>query len=138
MSSSVGGAHCGCLHRHETQKTDCSYSQHPLECCAAAANLFFLIAFPLCVIHAFDDPLVAWRTVARNEGFMHPDNLSRTGSGNLILLLTKGGGHVGWPIGFLPFGEKWGWMTNAASSFAQAVDQAKKLSVLWHKTKRNN
>jgi predicted alpha/beta-fold hydrolase len=87
------------------------------------------VAIPLCVIHAFDDPLITWKTVARNEGLMHPDNLSRTGSGNLILLLTKGGGHVGWPVGFLPFVEKWGWMTNAASSFAQAVDQAKKLSI---------
>ena len=54
------------------------------------------VSIPLCVVHAFDDPLVTWRTVAANRGWMHPVNLTRTGSGNLFLLLTKQGGHVGW------------------------------------------
>ena len=56
------------------------------------------VAIPFCVLHALDDPLVTWRTVAGNEGLMHPKNLTKTGSGNLVLLLTKGGGHVGWCV----------------------------------------
>ena len=57
------------------------------------------VTIPLCVIHALDDPLITWKTVARNSGLMHPNNLTKTGEGNLLLLLTKGGGHVGWPVG---------------------------------------
>lgn len=50
------------------------------------------LSVPLCVIHALDDPLVTWRTVAANEGLLHPRNLTKLGSGNLFLLLTKRGG----------------------------------------------
>ena len=50
------------------------------------------LSVPLCVIHALDDPLVTWRTVAANEGLLHPGNLTKLGSGNLFLLLTKRGG----------------------------------------------
>jgi predicted alpha/beta-fold hydrolase len=54
------------------------------------------ISIPFCVIHALDDPLMTWRSVAANHGLMHPTNLTKTGSGNLFILLTKRGGHVGW------------------------------------------
>lgn len=83
------------------------------------------LAIPLCVIHALDDPLLTWRTVAANKGFMHPANLTRTGSGNLVLLLTKGGGHVGWPLGWFPHLHRWRWMNDAASSFVNATIQTK-------------
>jgi predicted alpha/beta-fold hydrolase len=83
------------------------------------------ISIPLCVIHALDDPLVTWRTVAADEGIFHPTNITKTGSGNLVLLLTKGGGHVGWPLGDWPPEYNWQWMHNAASSFVQAVDSVK-------------
>jgi hypothetical protein len=46
--------------------------------------------------HSLDDPLITWRSVAANEGLLHPDNLTQRGSGNLLILLTKQGGHVGW------------------------------------------
>lgn len=53
------------------------------------------ISIPYCVVHALDDPLVTWRTVAANDGLMHPDNLTKfAGTGNLFLLLTKRGGYV--------------------------------------------
>ena len=83
------------------------------------------VAIPFCVMHALDDPLITWRTVASNEGFMHPYNLSKSGSGNLMILLTKGGGHVGWPLGWWPSLNKWRFMSDAAWSFSQAVHQAK-------------
>jgi len=53
------------------------------------------LSIPYLVVHAFDDPLVTWRTVAANSGLLHPDNSTRyLGNGNLFLLLTKRGGYV--------------------------------------------
>ena len=84
------------------------------------------VAIPLVMISALDDPLCSWRVVASNTGLMHPEILpSQVRSGNLVLLLTKAGGHVGWPLGWAPQGRKWEWMNNAASTFAEAVLQAK-------------
>lgn len=80
------------------------------------------MSIPFCVVHALDDPLVTWRTVAATSGLMHPTNLtSKTGSGNLFLLLTKRGGHVGWPTGWLPNVDGWKWMSDISMSFVMAV-----------------
>jgi predicted alpha/beta-fold hydrolase len=84
------------------------------------------IAIPLVVVHAFDDPLITWRASAQNEGFMHPTNLTRTGSGNLMLLLTNAGGHVGWPTGLLPMVDKWMWMSNLVGGFGKAISAVKR------------
>lgn len=85
------------------------------------------ISIPMLIVHAYDDPLVTWRATCQNEGFMHPENLANSGSGNVMLLLTKGGGHVGWPLGWMPSSEKWRWMSDVAMSFASALSQAKGL-----------
>jgi predicted alpha/beta-fold hydrolase len=45
---------------------------------------------PFAVLQALDDPLVGWRTVGTND----PQGLADSGSGNVMLLLTKAGGHV--------------------------------------------
>lgn len=84
------------------------------------------IAIPFCVVHALDDPLVTWRSVAANGGLMHPTNLTMTGSGNLFVLLTKRGGHVGWSLGWAPFLKNWQWMSDVSMSFVSAVAAAKK------------
>jgi len=91
------------------------------------------IAIPLLVVQALDDPLITWRATAQNEGLMHPKNLTSTGSGNLMLLLTKAGGHVGWPTGWLPILDKWMWMSNVVSSFGDAVSMSKRI----HAEKQN-
>jgi predicted alpha/beta-fold hydrolase len=83
------------------------------------------VSIPLLIVHAFDDPLITWQTVAANQGHMHPDTLTKTGSGNLFLLLTKRGGHVGWPLGNLPYIDSWRWMNDNAKCFAHAVQQAR-------------
>lgn len=83
------------------------------------------IAVPLVVLQALDDPLVTWRCTAANEGLMHPTNLVKTGNGNLMVLLTKAGGHVGWPVGTFFFQNKWKWMSDAVMGFAIAVQEAK-------------
>lgn len=77
-------------------------------------------------MHALDDPLITWQTVAANSGVMHPIALTKRASGNLFLLLTKRGGHVGWPLSMLPWSENWKWMNDNAMHFVLAVDQAKK------------
>jgi predicted alpha/beta-fold hydrolase len=84
------------------------------------------VSIPLVVVHAFDDPLITWRSTCQNTGFMHPANLAKTGNGNLMLLLTKAGGHVGWPTGFIPTVNKWKWMSDVAMSFAQSVSKVLK------------
>ena len=84
------------------------------------------VSIPLLVVQAFDDPLVSWRATAQNSGFMHPDNLVKSGNGNLMLLLTKAGGHVGWSLGLWPTKNKWRWMSDIVMSFARSVDEAKK------------
>jgi predicted alpha/beta-fold hydrolase len=83
------------------------------------------VAIPLCVLHAYDDPISTWRTVAANDGFMRPDNLVESGTGNLLLLLTRTGGHVGWPLGWLSFRRNWEFMNEAAATFVEAVSRAK-------------
>jgi predicted alpha/beta-fold hydrolase len=83
------------------------------------------VSIPLVVLQALDDPLVTYRSTCQNTGFMHPENLVRTGTGNLMILVTKSGGHVGWPLGTMPTAEKWRFMSDAVMSFARAVDNAK-------------
>ena len=83
------------------------------------------IAIPFLVVHAFDDPLITWRTTIQNTGFMHPANLTKSGSGYLMMLLTKAGGHVGWPLGLWPTENKWKWMSDVVMSFAQSVHESK-------------
>jgi predicted alpha/beta-fold hydrolase len=79
------------------------------------------LSIPLLVVHALDDPLISWRTVAANNGLMHPDRLTQwVPDGNLFVLLTKRGGHVGWPLGVNPSQHKWRWMNDVVMSFVQA------------------
>ena len=80
------------------------------------------VSIPFAVLQALDDPLVGWRTIGTND----PQGLAESGSGNVILLLTKGGGHVGWPLGNNPATNSWKWMNDAARDFALTVDIAKR------------
>jgi predicted alpha/beta-fold hydrolase len=84
------------------------------------------VSIPLCIVNALDDPLITWKAVAANDGLRHPSNIVKTGSGNVLMLLTKAGGHVGWPLGVNPSIEKWGWMNGAVHSFVTAFEEAKK------------
>ena len=84
------------------------------------------VSIPFCVLHALDDPLITWKAVALDEGAMYPSNLVKSGSGFLMLLLTKRGGHVGWPMGWNARRYKWKWMNDAAKEFVGAVVRAKR------------
>jgi len=78
------------------------------------------VSIPFCVLHALDDPLTSWRTIGHN-----PKKLVNTGSGNIMMVLTKTGGHVGWPLGLNPSKNGWKFMNDAAVNFFNSVDMAK-------------
>ena len=84
------------------------------------------VSIPLCVLNALDDPISTWRTVAATEGQMRPDRLVKSGQGNLLLLLTRTGGHVGWPLGWGAPKRKLEFMSEAVAEFTDAVRKAKK------------
>lgn len=48
------------------------------------------VSIPLVVLQALDDPILSWRTIGTND----LDGLANSGSGNVMLVLTKAGGHV--------------------------------------------
>ena len=48
------------------------------------------VSIPFAILQALDDPLVGWRTIGTNN----LQGLADSGSGNVILVLTKSGGHV--------------------------------------------
>jgi hypothetical protein len=48
------------------------------------------VSIPFAVLQALDDPLVGWRTLATTD----LKGLVDSGSGNVLLVLTKSGGHV--------------------------------------------
>lgn len=89
------------------------------------------VSIPLCILHALDDPISSWRTVAAPHGLLRPDMLVQSGQGNLMMLLTKAGGHVGWPLGWLsPMGwfsprRNWEFMSEAVADYTEAVRKAK-------------
>lgn len=80
------------------------------------------VSIPFAVLQALDDPLVGWRTIGTNN----PQALVDSGNGNVILALTKAGGHVGWPLEVNPSKNQWKWMNDAARDFVLAVDMARK------------
>jgi predicted alpha/beta-fold hydrolase len=78
------------------------------------------VSIPLLCVHSLDDPIGYW------GAYHDPEKVVHTGDGNTVLLFTKRGGHVGWPLGINPSLEAWSWMSDVASSFAEAVDIARK------------
>eukprot|EP00592_Proboscia_alata_P007191 CAMPEP_0194360064 /NCGR_PEP_ID=MMETSP0174-20130528/7375_1 /TAXON_ID=216777 /ORGANISM="Proboscia alata, Strain PI-D3" /LENGTH=656 /DNA_ID=CAMNT_0039131343 /DNA_START=324 /DNA_END=2294 /DNA_ORIENTATION=+ len=81
------------------------------------------VSVPFCVIHALDDPLISWRTMGHNPTKLvqssngNGNDKTGKGKGNLVMLLTNSGGHVGWPLGSNPTNHNWSWMHNAAGDF---------------------
>ena len=79
-------------------------------------------SIPFAVLQALDDPLVGWRTLGTDR----PQALVDSGNGNIMLLLTKAGGHVGCPLGMNPAKYSWKWMSDSVRDFALAVDESMK------------
>ena len=75
------------------------------------------VKIPLLCVQSLDDPIGWWKT------FHDPIGVAKSGDGYNVLLFTRTGGHVGWPIGWNPSLHGWRWMSDVASSFAEAVDR---------------
>ena len=105
------------LNTTTTTETDPNYTKSSNNSFGRIAQ----VAIPFCVIHALDDPLITWKTMGHD-----PEALVKTGSGSVVMLLTKKGGHVGWPLGMNPRSEGWEWMHEAVGGFADGVDIARK------------
>ena len=74
------------------------------------------VSIPLLLLSALDDPIREPRTMK------DPALVAKSGSGNILLLVTEKGGHVGWPQGWNPRAHGWGWMSNVASTFVDSAD----------------
>jgi predicted alpha/beta-fold hydrolase len=78
------------------------------------------VSVPLLMVHALDDPIAYWKCLG------DPTNVVHSGKGNVVMLLTQKGGHVGWPIGWRPWKHQWEWINTAASSFLVATHEVSK------------
>jgi predicted alpha/beta-fold hydrolase len=67
---------------------------------------------PLLSVHAIDDPISIFEVALQDE-------ISKTE--NAMLLATKHGGHIGWPRGWFPSKNRWGFMMDIAMEFASEV-----------------
>ena len=67
---------------------------------------------PLLAVHAIDDPIAIFEV-------MLADEVSKTD--NVMLLATKHGGHIGWPMGLFPTKNRWNFMMDIAMEYASEV-----------------
>lgn len=88
----------------------------------------YYFAIPHLVLQSFDDPISSWRTNAANDpsSILYPSNLvTHEQSSNIVLLLTRQGGHLGWSTGWLP--RSWNYMNNlVAAGFVSSYINSKK------------
>ena len=76
------------------------------------------VDIPFLILHALDDPLISWRTLG------DPNEIVHSGKGNILMLITKSGGHVGWPMGINPTIHTWKYMNDCVSDFVHSLQLA--------------
>ena len=75
------------------------------------------ISVPFAILSALDDPIVCEKCLG------DPTRISKVAGGNIFYILSKRGGHVGFPLDPVPT-EKWRWMNEAILNFVEAVGGA--------------
>ena len=85
------------------------------------------VSIPLLILNALDDTFGSWRCAVPVD----PELIASSGKGNIFLLFTKYGGHVGWPTGSRPDG--WSWMNSIPKTFTDAYMQVVRNSTAVHK-----
>ena len=75
------------------------------------------VAIPMLFVNALDDTFGSWRCLGT------PDEIVKSADGNVFILLTSKGGHVGWPTGSFPFVDAWKWMNDLPKTFVDAVHE---------------
>jgi len=83
--------------------------------CNAESPRLSNVSIPFLVVHALDDPIITWKTLCR------PQDVALSGNGFVMMLITRTGGHVGWPVGSNPTRGAWSWMNDVARDFANAL-----------------
>ncbi|CAM9385673.1 unnamed protein product [Pylaiella littoralis] len=79
---------------------------------AAAEDKIAGLRIPMLAVSSFDDPIMT------SDG---SPEAALTNVEDLFILVTRKGGHVGWPTGWLPHRNKWSWMSNTSLDFCEAV-----------------
>jgi predicted alpha/beta-fold hydrolase len=82
---------------------------------AGMNNKLQKLRIPMLAIHALDDPILHVDTM--------PTKVASEGTltDKLTLLITKTGGHVGWPTGLFPWLSRWNFQNTLTSEFIEAV-----------------
>lgn len=75
------------------------------------------VSIPFAILSALDDPIVCEKCLG------DPSQISKVANGNIFYMLSKRGGHVGFPIDPI-WKTKWGWMNGAILGFINAVASA--------------
>ena len=82
---------------------------------SATNNKLKSLKIPMLAVHAMDDPILHVDT--------YPTNIVEHGtlSENLVVLITRTGGHVGWPVGLMPWVRRWIFQNTIAAEFIEAI-----------------
>jgi predicted alpha/beta-fold hydrolase len=85
---------------------------------ASSVNYIQHVAVPTLILHAMDDPIVPAAALdrPREEAEKNP---------NTILATVPYGGHVGFPEGWLPMGDKLSWADRVVAEFIHAIVKLK-------------
>jgi len=75
------------------------------------------VSIPFAILSALDDPIVCEKCLG------DPSQISQVANGNIFYMLSKRGGHVGFPIDPI-WKTKWSWMNGAILGFINAVASA--------------
>ena len=92
-------------------------------------SLAYVMKRPLLCLHAMDDPIIHVDCIPTEE--LLSSDVSQPMSNYLFSLITPRGGHVGWPIGWLPWRSRWEFQNRVSLEFldsAIALEKKKLLS----------
>jgi len=85
--------------------------------CGAKGKLESL-KIPLCLLHAEDDPILPVDgMIPALDCIRRAQEGKSQGGANLFVVITREGGHVGWPEGVNPMKNKWAWMSESILQF---------------------
>ncbi|CAM9822883.1 unnamed protein product [Hapterophycus canaliculatus] len=79
---------------------------------AAADGKIAGLRTPTLAVSSLDDPIMTgggWPSASLKE------------TKDLFILLTRKGGHVGWPTGWSPTRNRWSWMSTTSLDFCEAI-----------------
>ena len=74
---------------------------------------------PLLMLHALDDPILHPDTIPCHTHNCIPNKID-----NFVCMLTETGGHVGWPVGLLPWQYRWLFMNSIITEFCDGITKS--------------